>query len=148
MSIDYKGFERCPVLGEKIAAAGHWVCDIDNVRHVSHEAAIQAIVDAHTVTDSIQPLVVAVKLEARARILAFLPDWKQSNYNARMNQLNDARFSRALTVEEDGEIEVMRAAWARAVAIRQASDVHESNLSSLTTFEQVAAYDIKAAWPE
>ena len=148
MSIDFKGFECCPVLGQKISATGHWVRDVDNVRTVSDAAAIQAIIDAHTVADSIVPLIGAVKLEARARILAFLPDWKQSNYNARMNELNDARFSRPLTTDEESEIDAMRTAWARAVEIRQASDAHEAAISALTTFAQVAAYDIKANWPE
>lgn len=148
MTIDFKGFECCVVLGQKIAGAGHWIRYVDNVRQVSDAAAIQAIIDAHTVAASAAPLIAAVKQEARARILAFLPDWKQSNYNARMNELNDARFSRALTGDEEDEITVMRAAWSRAVDIRQASDEHEVAIAALTTFAQVTAYDIKANWPE
>lgn len=89
----------------------------------------------------------SIKATAREKIVAFLPDWKQSNYNARMNDLNNARFDRELTAGEQAEIAALRALWARAQAIREASNVHEAAVSALETIEEVVAYDYATGWP-
>jgi hypothetical protein len=131
-----------------IQAAGHWLREQDGVWLASDDAAVQAIIDGYSLTDAIAAPIAAVKALARQKILAFLPEWKQSNYNARMNELNDARFSRALTPQEESEIAVMRTAWDTAKAIRAASDAHETALRALDSFAEITAYDITAGWPE
>lgn len=88
-----------------------------------------------------------IKGLAFAKIVAFLPTTTQSNMNARMNELNDARFSRALTADEQAEIESMRGAWTKARGIRDVSNTHEAALRKLTTLEEVKSYDYRAGWP-
>jgi hypothetical protein len=111
------------------------------------DAAVQSIIDGYTLSDAVRPVVAKVKALAYAKIIAFLPEWKQSNCNARLNELNEARFSRPLTESEQAEVEAMRALWNRAKAIRAASDVHEANLAALATFAAVQQYDITSNWP-
>jgi hypothetical protein len=146
MAIDFKGKDS-EALAKVIGDAGHWVRLHNNVAVASDEVAVQAIINAFTLDQARAPLITAIKDLARTKILAFIPEWKQSNFNARLNELNEARFSRVLTAAELAEIETMRSVWVNAKDIRQASNVHEANLTSLTSFASVAAYDIKAGWP-
>jgi hypothetical protein len=144
----YMGPGVYPGLAEAVAAAGIAIECQNGTWYASDAVAAQVIIDNFTVTQAVAPLIPVVKELARQKILAFLPEWKQSNYNARLNELNEARFTRALTGAELAEIEAMRAAWLRAKAIRSASDIHEANLRSLSTFAAVATYDVKTGWPE
>lgn len=149
MSVDFKGRDLIPDFMEKLAQAGYGIAFIDNVMYVPNESAVQTMVDAYSLGDAIAPLVAAIKLEAKQRITKVLPEWKQSNCNARMNELNDMRLSgHELTVQEQSEIAALRSIWQVAKDIRAVSDAHELALSKLTTFQAVAAYDIKSGWPE
>jgi len=94
-----------------------------------------------------------LRLTAKLKIYAFLPDWKQSNCNARMNELNMIHFSRAWTDEEQTEVAGYQALWDRAKAIREASNVHEANLTAIAntegaTLADILAYDYTTGWPE
>lgn len=149
MSVKFDGREHILDFMDKLAAAGHGITFIDNVMVVRDESTVQSMIDSYTVSDAIKPLIIAVKLEAKRRITEVLPEWKQSNCNARMNELNDMRLSgHELTVQEQSEIAALRSIWQVAKDIRAVSDAHELALSKLTTFQAVAAYDIKSGWPE
>jgi len=139
--------EKGAGLHAAIGAAGLALWCADNVWCSTDDAAVQAIIDAYTLDDARAPVIELIKDSARLRILAFLPDWKQSNLNARMNELNLTRFTRELVAEELSEIAAMQAIWNQAKAIRQASNDHEAALNALASFEAVAAYDISAGWP-
>lgn len=147
MSIDFKGRNYISDFMDRIPEAGHSIRIIDNVMYVSDVRAVQEMVDAYTISDAIKPLIAAIKAAARDRIVEILPDWKQSNYNARMNELNDIRFGRSLTAQEEAEVTAMRAVWQVAKDIRSASNDHEARINKLTTFESVAGYDIGSDWP-
>lgn len=70
---------------------------------------------------------VAVKEEARRRILARFPDWKQTNMTARGVDLQDLwRRNAKWTETEQAEADALSAAWAWIKAIRAASDVIEA----------------------
>lgn len=73
------------------------------------------------------------KEEARRRILEVVPEWKQSNFNARMNELNKkvAIDSGTLTQAEQNEITAMEAVWGQAKAIRTKSDTLEVSIASM-----------------
>lgn len=109
--------------------------------------AVQPVIDGYTLADAVALMIPRVKALAREKILAFLPDWQQSNFNARMNELNEVRFTRALTEAEQGDVDAMRAAWDAAKAIRAASNVHEANLAALDSFAAINGYDLTAGWP-
>lgn len=141
--IDYT--EKGAGLHEAIRAAGHWLVDRDGVWVASDDTAVQAIIDGYTLADARVPVITAIKEEARRRILAFLPDWKQSNFNAQINEFNDARWSRSLTPQETAQLEYMRSQWERAKAIRAASDAKEA---ALQTWADVINHDMSAGWPE
>lgn len=132
----------------RISAAGISIYFVDNVLHVSDEAAAQAIIDAYTLDDARAPIIMAIKALAREKILAFLPEWKQSNLNARMNELNMIRASRDWTAEESAEVATLQGTWDKAKAIRNASNVHEANLAALTTFKEISEYSITNNWPQ
>lgn len=109
---------------------------------------VQPIIDAYTLDQARAPVIARIKALAHEKILSFLPDWKQSNLNARMNELNEARFSRSLTADEQAEVEAMRAAWAKAKAIRDASNVHGAALAGMLEFSGIVDYDYSVGWPE
>ena len=144
--IDFKGLQQNNECMGRISDAGISIKYIDNVLHCSDEVAAQAIIDSFSIADAIVPLIAKIKVMAREKILAFLPEWKQSNFNARMNELNMIRNDREWTESEQLEVASLQVIWNQAKAIRQASNTHEANLSALTTFAEVAAYDITANW--
>lgn len=66
----------------------------------------------------------AVKGEARRRIIARFPDWKQTNMVARALELT--RKGAGLTPEEQTEATQLQAAWDWIKAVRAASDALEA----------------------
>ena len=69
--------------------------------------------------------IAAVKAEARRRILAFLPVWKQANLTARAVELI-AMGAATWTAAEAAEWDAGSALWNRVKALRRASDVIEA----------------------
>ncbi|WP_421849893.1 hypothetical protein [Oricola sp.] len=67
-----------------------------------------------------------VKDEARRRILALYPDWKQANMTARGVDLLNIESARALTSAESAEKTAIQAAWDAIKAIRAKSDEIEA----------------------
>lgn len=141
-----------PGLAEAISAAGYTLECNNNLWYADDAQAVQPIIDGYPPAAALAyakaPLVARVKALAYDKIIAFLPVWKQSNFNARMNELNDARFSRELTTDENAEIDAMRIQWDRAKAIRAASDAHEAALGLLDDLAALASHDLDAGWPQ
>ena len=68
-----------------------------------------------------------VKTEAGRRILALMPEWKQRNYTARMTELLKIyAVSGTWTAKEQAEVGFLEGEWAKAKAIREASDTIEA----------------------
>jgi len=126
----------------------------DNVPFSSDDVAAQTIVDNFNAVAFVQAeKILAVKKLAQEKIFSILPDWKQSNYNGRMNELNaiasgnhPIELQRVLTDIEKNEIAVMFAAMQQTIAIRDQSDVHEITINTFSTFSDVFNYDITAGW--
>lgn len=71
-----------------------------------------------------------VKAEARRRILARYPDWKQTNMVARGVELLDIwRVNGRWTAEEQAERDALDAAWAWIKSVRSASNDIEERLT-------------------
>jgi hypothetical protein len=69
----------------------------------------------------------AVKVEARNRILARFPEWKQANLTARGVELQDIwRLNGAWTAQEQAEADALNAVWAWIKSVRAASDAIEA----------------------
>lgn len=67
-----------------------------------------------------------VKLEARRRIIARFPDWKQTNMVARGVELQNLfRLNGAWTEQEQAEAAALDAAWAWVKSVRMTSDALE-----------------------
>jgi len=102
------------------------------------------VLRAWTVQDRpLAELQALVKLEARRRILARYPDWKQVNMTARGVELQDAwRQNGAWSAAEAAEASALQSAWAWIKAVRTASDVIES----LTPIP--SDYNDDSRWPQ
>ncbi len=84
------------------------------------------VVQQWTVTRrSLERQLNVVKNEARRRILARYPDWKQANMTARGVELVHLKTRRPWTAEEQAEADALQAAWDWVKAVRSASDVIE-----------------------
>lgn len=116
---------------------------IEGVNYDQNGLPLQADQDAWLAEYKAYKAVMDTKAEARKRIIAIIPEWKQSNLNARMNELNKkvAIDSGTLTTEEQAEVTAMEAIWAQAKAIRVNSDALELSIAGMTE-EQLDALDI------
>lgn len=81
----------------------------------------------------------AIKVGARARILARLPEWKQANMTARAVELV------SLGQASGPEWEAMQAAWNWIKAVRAHSDALEA---AVQQSNDPASVDIETGWPE
>ncbi len=69
--------------------------------------------------------ITAVKTEAGRRILSFLPEWKQRNLTARMTELLEIGKAN-WTIEQQEEVDTMKAIWKQVKVIRKLSDTLEA----------------------
>lgn len=81
-----------------------------------------------------------IKREAAERINDICPSWRQSNLNARANELNAIRHDREWTSEEQNEWAQMMDLWQSVKQIRIDSNIAESVVSVLTTVEEIEAF--------
>lgn len=81
-----------------------------------------------------------IKREAAERINDICPAWKQSNLNARTNELNAIRHDREWTSEERDEWLSMMDLWQSVKQIRIDSNIAESVVSVLNTVEEIEAF--------
>ena len=87
-----------------------------------------------------QAKIAQIKREAAERINDICPAWKQSNLNARANELNGIRHDREWTSEERDEWLSMMDLWQSVKQIRIDSNIAESVVSVLTTVEEIEAF--------
>lgn len=105
-----------------------------------------ADIDNKIKEDKIARLPTDVKSVAHKKIVAILPEWKQRNQLARTLELLDKKSAgSALTVEEQSEVDDIRAQWGRVQAIRSYSDTLEDELARS---EDPLSVDINSGWPE
>lgn len=84
-------------------------------------------------------LIAAVKQEARNRILAVYPDWKQANMTARGVELvRTLIVNGQWTAAEATEAAALDAAWARVKTIRAQSDALEAEIAAMNDAERSA----------
>ncbi len=104
-------------------------------------ARAEAEIDAQDEAAQLGLCIARIKAEARRRILARYAWAKQSNMNMRANELQDVRYSRAWTAEEEAEAAELRAAagWIRTVRAR--SDELERQAEGKTPPE-LRAWDV------
>lgn len=102
-------------------------------------SSLETCVAGHTVTPTevvqtweivrhpLSAQIAAVRAEARTRILAAYPEWKQANMTARGVELQEAwRANGAWTPEEEADQTALTAAWAWIKSVRVASGVIEA----------------------
>lgn len=82
--------------------------------------------------------IVAVKLKARAVILARMPEWKQANATARAVELV------SLGQASGPEWQAMQAAWAWVRSVREYSDRLEA---AVAASDDPGSIDISTGWP-
>ncbi len=87
-----------------------------------------------------QEKILQIKREAAERINELLPAWKQSNLNARANELNAIRFFRELTESEHGEWQEMMLVWQAVKQIRADSNLAENTVNGLQTIEEIERF--------
>lgn len=81
-----------------------------------------------------------IKREAAERINDICPAWKQSNLNARANELNGIRFERDWTNEEQNEWSQMMELWQTVKQIRIDSNTAENTANGLNTVEEIEQF--------
>ncbi|MBI5120044.1 MAG: hypothetical protein HZA67_03505 [Rhodospirillales bacterium] len=93
----------------------------------------------------VETTLAAVKLEAQRRILARYSFAAQHNLNMRANELNDIRFDRALSPEEETERQQLKAIAAWIKTVRAASDAIEARLAAEPYLDPAGQPDWPAA---
>jgi len=89
----------------------------------------------------------AIKQECRRRILAIADEDRQRNLTARGVELTLAVAQGALSSSDAQELTALQAMWARIKALRNASDVKEAALQTLS-LEALETYALGESWPE
>lgn len=87
-----------------------------------------------------QEKILQIKREAAERINDICPAWKQSNLNARANELNGIRFERDWTNEEQNEWSQMMELWQTVKQIRIDSNTAENTVNGLNTVEEIEQF--------
>lgn len=87
-----------------------------------------------------QEKILQIKREAAERINDICPAWKQSNLNARANELNGIRFERDWTSEEQAEWSQMMELWQTVKQIRIDSNTAENTANGLNTVEEIEQF--------
>lgn len=87
-----------------------------------------------------QEKILQIKREAAERINDICPAWKQSNLNARANELNGIRFERDWTNEEQNEWSQMMELWQTVKQIRIDSNTAENTANGLNTVEEIEQF--------
>lgn len=101
------------------------------------------LIEVIEIVETPEALTAAVKAEARRRILALAPEWKQANLTARAVEL--VRKGEAVWTEaETAEVAAIEAVWAAIKAIRAASDILEAEVDAGAFDGDPAAW---AGWP-
>ena len=166
--INFKGKDQIGDCVDRIAAAGHWIRYVDNVLHVSDEKAVQAIVDSYTLADA--------KVWKAAQVAEFAKGLRDKSSRdvsigemaswpikideaTRYAKLGALAETPLLTAEAQRRgvalSDLVQKVQAKGGAFRDieahiagVEGKHSDAIKGLRSFEEVAAYDYSAGWPE
>lgn len=139
-----------PGLAQAVEAAGYRRWGVGGVQYADDPEAVEAIIAAF---DPIPPLkaklVATAKAEAQIRILAVIPAWKQNNLLAQATLLNDKGRAN-WTAADQAAWDAGSAIWAKVAAIRSTSDLIESDIAALTSWQELASFNVAGniRWPK
>lgn len=165
MAISY--VEKGAGLHEAVRVAGEWLARVDGVWTSSDDAAVQAIIDGYSVADAIahrQAECLAMAKSLRDKAVSGISAGEMAGWpiklaearafaadpaNAQTPMLSAEAASRGITVAElvakvGGNSTRFAALEA---AIGGADGRHRDAIAKLTTFDDVAAYDLTVGWP-
>lgn len=166
MTISY--IEKGEGLHARIRAAGHWLIQSNGVWVSSDDAAVQDLIDTYTLADAIKHrqaecLTIAKALRdkavahisagemaawpiKRAEALAFLQSGNPADAPILLNEAIARNISLSAMV---AKVQSSATAFASMeAAISGADGKHRDTLETLTSFEEVLAYDLTAGWPQ
>jgi hypothetical protein len=125
-------------------------CDTANSDYallIAHGVSIAANRRFASKEEALAALGPAIKQECRRRILAIADEDRQRNLTARGVELTLAVAQGALSSADAQELTALQAMWARIKALRNASDVKEAALQTLS-LEALETYALGESWPE
>jgi hypothetical protein len=166
MAINYT--EKGAGLHDAIAAAGHWLAQIDGVWQSSDAAAVQAIIDDYTLdrakdakcrqvlahAKALRDAVVAQASAGemaswpikRAEALRYGTEGGSGNYPLLSQEATERGITLAALV---AKVNVNAARFSMAeAAIGGADGRHRDAIMALPDFDAVARYDFSIGWPE
>lgn len=159
--------EKGAGLHDAIRSAGHWLRQVNDEWVSSDDAAVQAIIDGYTLAKAIayrQTECLAIARSLRDKVVAGISAGEMAGWpiklaearayaadpsNAQTPMLAAEAAARGVTVAElVGKVGNNSARFAALEATIGGIDGrHRDALSKLTTFEDVAAYDLTVGWP-
>lgn len=165
MSINY--IEKGQGLHAAIAAAGHWLRQVDRVWQSSDDASVQAIIDAYTLDQAKaermrESLMIAKRM--RDAVVADISSGEMASWHIKRAEAQayatsgNAADAPLLLAEAQARGITLDAMLAKVsanaqrfqaaeAAIGGADGRHRDAISALSTFAEVAAYDLTAGWP-
>lgn len=160
--------EKGQGLHKAIAQAGHWLRQVDRVWQASDDAAVQAIIDAYTLAQAKaermrESLVIAKGL--RDAVVADISSGEMASWSIKREEAlayaasgnpADAPLLSAEAQARGIPLDAMLAKvsantgrfQAAEAAIGGADGRHRDAIAALSTFEEIAAYDLTAGWPD
>ena len=167
MAIDTRGITISdgPLLK---ALEAHGWCHIDGVPYADDEAAAQALIDAYSIADAIaerQAECSAMAKAFRDKVVASVSPGEMAAWSIKRNEMTayvetgDAAQAPMLAAEAQArgisldamvaKVQASATAFATLEALIAGNDgKHRDALASLTTFDEVYAYDLTVGWPE
>ena len=139
--------EKGAGLHEAIAAAGHWIAQIDGVWFAS-SPDVQSIINQYSTEPLAVNLVSKIKQLAGEKINAQYPQWRQLNMLARYTELSNKENK---SIHDFDEMRDLESSWEVIKSIRRASDVHEQavyKLAESNDFGALLSYQINTNWPQ
>lgn len=153
---------------EAVAAAGHWLHQIDGVWVASDDSAVQSIIDNYTIEQARSMKIASVSLHAkrvRDAVTATIASGEMASWPIKRAEAElfaeqgDAAECPSLRAESEARgvtlpvlVAKVLSNAARFVAAEAAiggmDGRHRDAIAALTTFEEVDAYDFSTGWPE
>ena len=137
-------------LAEELVRQGVRWRTLNGQLEVSDAVLFNSIASGFDQATAEKPRVVeAIRAEAQRRIFNVVPQWRQNNLTARASELIDKGRGN-WSAAELAEWNAGKVIWDRVKALRQASNVIEARLASVTKRDAVIGFDVVGAaeWPE